>query len=295
MDRDRPSATAQRVAMRRAAHQLLDHPPVLPDPLALRIIGEQARAELEAAPERFESGRVAPYLRAFLAVRSRLAEDELAFAVARGVRQYVILGAGLDTFAYRNPHTLAGLRVFEVDHPNTQARKRERLAASDIALPANLSFVPLEFGTSALADALATSGFGAGESAFVSLLGVSMYLTREALFSTLRFVASLPRDSGIVFDYATPRPEHDPIGSRVFDAMAGRVEQAGEPWISCFEPDDLARELRAAGFGEVLDLGQAEIHARYFEGRRDGLSVGRLARLACAMVVPPQGERAPGQ
>src|SRR5271167_272110 len=149
------SRTAQRVAIRRAAHQLLDEPRVLDDPLALRIIGAETAAELRSNPK--EHAAFARAFRAFMVARSRFAEDELALAYARGVRQYVVLGAGLDTFAYRNPH--AGLRVFEVDHPATQAWKREQLQAAGIAIPPSLTFVPVDFERQTLADGLGQSGF----------------------------------------------------------------------------------------------------------------------------------------
>src|SRR5580658_731298 len=175
------SRTARRVAIRRAAHQLLDHPRVLDDPLALRIIGVEACEELRSNPK--EHHAFSRAFRAFMAARSRYAEDELARAVAQGVTQYgvtqyVVLGAGLDTFAYRNPH--AGLRVFEVDHPATQAWKREQLEAADIQIPSSLTFVPIDFEQQTLADGLAPSGFNPKASAFFSWLGVTPYLTREA-------------------------------------------------------------------------------------------------------------------
>src|SRR5271169_5540690 len=152
------SRTAQRVAIRRAAHQLLDRPRVLDDPLALRIIGSEAAEELRSNPK--EHHAFSRAFRAFMAARSRYAEDELARAVAHGVRQYVVLGAGLDTFAYRNPHP--GLRVFEVDHPATQAWKREQLLAAGIAIPFSLTFVPIDFERQTLADGLVQCGFNAG-------------------------------------------------------------------------------------------------------------------------------------
>src|SRR4029077_18672202 len=133
MIESRPSRTAERVAMRRAAHQLLDHPRIHDDPLALTILGDARAAALRADRGWFEDDVMAPVLRAFLAVRSRLAEDALAQAVAAGVRKYVVLGAGLDTFPHRNPYP--ALRVFEVDHPATQAWKRQRLADAHIAVP----------------------------------------------------------------------------------------------------------------------------------------------------------------
>src|SRR5579862_4590080 len=132
--RDQPSLTAYRVALSRAAHQLLDRPPVLEDPIALAIVGERGIREIRAAPWRFNA-RLARHLRAFLVARSRLAEAGLAAALRRGVRQYVVLGAGLDTFPYRNPYPAGQLRVFEVDHPATQTWKRRQLSAAGLAPP----------------------------------------------------------------------------------------------------------------------------------------------------------------
>src|SRR5882762_1319056 len=161
------SRTAERVAIRRAAHQLLDQPRVLDDPLALRIIGSEAEEALRSNPK--EDHSFSRAFRAFMAARSRYTEDELANAFAHGVRQYVVLGAGLDTFAYRNPHP--GLRVFEVDHPATQAWKREQLQAAAIAIPASLTFVPVDFERQTLADGLAQCGFNPSGAAFFSWLG----------------------------------------------------------------------------------------------------------------------------
>jgi methyltransferase (TIGR00027 family) len=195
------SRTARRVAIRRAAHQLLDQPRVLDDPLALRIIGSEAEDELRSNPK--EDHAFSRAFRAFMAARSRFAEDELARAVGLGVKQYVVLGAGLDTFAYRNPH--AGLRVFEVDHPDTQAWKREQLHAAGIAIPASLTFVPIDFERQTLAAGLAQSGFNANAAAFFSWLGVTPYLTREACMTTLSFIAKMPTGSGgVVFFWVGP-------------------------------------------------------------------------------------------
>src|ERR1700678_242729 len=170
------SRTAHRVAIRRAAHQLLDHPKVLDDPLALRIIGRDAAEELQSNPK--EDHTFSRAFRAFMAVRSRYAEDELARAVAQGVSQYVVLGAGLDTFAYRNSHP--GLRVFEVDHPATQAWKREQLEAAEIPLPSSLAFVPVDFERRSLEAGIKESGFDVNAPAFFSWLGVTPYLTHDA-------------------------------------------------------------------------------------------------------------------
>ncbi len=192
MKENGPSATAQRVAMRRAAHQLLDDPKVFDDPFALRIIGKESASALESNPRQFETMPLPPYLRAFVAARSRYAEEELAHGVRRGVRQYVILGAGLETFVYRNPHPEGVLHVFEVDHPTTQTWKRERLEEIGIALPGDLTFALVDFETQTLAEGLHSAGYDPGKRTFFSWLGVTEYLTTETVMATLRFIASAP-------------------------------------------------------------------------------------------------------
>jgi len=275
-----PSKTALRVAMRRAVHQLLDHPRVLDDPLAIRILGEDTASELRRDPKAFERLGTTN-LRAFVAARSRFAEDELAEAVRKGVRQCVVLGAGLDTFAYRNPFT--DLHVIEVDHPATQGWKRELLASAGIAIPAPVSFVPVDFAKQSLADELNRFGFRSGEPAFFSWLGVVPYLMRDAALGTLRWIASLPPLSAVVFDYAVARSQLGFLERTALDALSRRVARAGEPFQLFFEPPELAASLREAGFQNLQDLGAEEINARYFAGRSDGLKVrGNLGRLMSA-------------
>jgi len=275
------SSTAHRVAIRRAAHQLLDQPRVLDDPLALRIIGSEAEQALRS--NRKEDHAFARAFRAFMAARSRYAEDELARAVAHGVRQYVVLGAGLDTFAYRNPHR--GLRVFEVDHPATQAWKREQLQAGKIAIPASLTFVPIDFERQTLAGGLEQVGFDTGAGAFFSWLGVTPYLTREACLATLSFIAKMPERSGVVFDFAVDRKLLN-IGQRIaLDVLAKRVAAAGEPFQLFFDPGKLQDELTGMGFHRTEFLQGKELNARYFKDRKDGLMVrGGLGHLMGAWV-----------
>jgi methyltransferase (TIGR00027 family) len=280
----RPSATAQRVAMRRAAHQLLDDPKVFDDPVALRILGKESARALQADPGRFETTLLSPSLRAFTAARSQYAEDELALGVRRGVRQYVVLGAGLDTFAYRNPHPEGVLQVFEVDHPATQAWKQARLKETGIPLPADLTFVPVDFDTKTLAEKLRGTGYDSGKGTFFSWLGVTPYLTNEAVIATLRFIASAPAGSGVVFDYAISPSLLTAAQRSVFDALARRMASAGEPWQTFFDPGILARDLRAMGFRHVEDIGPEELHARYFKNRKDGLRVGSLSHVMNAQV-----------
>jgi methyltransferase (TIGR00027 family) len=213
-----------RVAMRRAVHQLLDDPKVLDDPLALHILGEETASELRREPQAFERLGTSN-LRAFVAVRSRFAEDQLALAVQQGVQQCVVLGAGLDTFAYRNP--FADLHVIEVDHPATQAWKRDLLASAGIAIPASAIFVPVDFAKQALSEELNRSRFRSDEAAFFSWLGVVPYLKRDAAFGTLRWVASLPPQSGVVYDYAVARSQLGFLEKTALDALSKRVARAG--------------------------------------------------------------------
>jgi methyltransferase (TIGR00027 family) len=261
-----------RVAMRRAAHQLFDHPKVLDDPIALPIIGPEAAAKLEAERNRHKS-RVARNLRAFLVVRSRFAEDELARAVVRGVRQCVILGAGLDTFAYRNPYEDSALRVFEVDYPATQEWKRQRLATAGIAIPPSVTYAPVDFERQTLAEGLKLAGFDASKAAFFSWLGVTMYLTEDAVMATFGFIASIPSGGGVAFDYAVPRSSLNWVGRLALDALAFWVAAAGEPFRTFFDPSALAERLQRIGFRGVEDLAAGEINARYFKDRADQLRV----------------------
>jgi methyltransferase (TIGR00027 family) len=282
MKKNGPSATAQRVAMRRAAHQLLDDPKVFDDPVALRIIGKESASALQADPHQFEATPLSPYLRAFVAARSRYAEDELAFGVRRGVSQYVILGAGLDTFAYRNPYPEGVLHVFEVDHPTTQAWKRARLDEAGIALPGDLTFAPVDFETQTLEEGLRAAGCDPGKCTFFSWLGVTEYLTAEAVMATLRFIASAPVGSAVVFDYMLSPSLLTPAQRSRFDAIAQRVALAAEPWKTFFDPGLLTTDLRAMGFGCVEDNGPEQINTRYFKNRKDGLRVGSLSHVMIA-------------
>jgi methyltransferase (TIGR00027 family) len=261
--------------MRRAAHQLIDEPKVFDDPLAGAIAGEAEDGDSAQHP-------FSRALRAFLAVRSRYAEDQLARAVERGVKQYVVLGAGLDTFAYRNPYP--GVRVFEVDHPATQEWKRARLEEAHISIPDEVTFAPVDFERESLAEGLMRAGFDTQRPAFFSWLGVTPYLTRGAFDATVRFIAGMAPGSGVVFDYAIERRLLSKMQRTALDAMTARVARAGEPFQLFFDPAALQADLANMGFGEIEDLGKDAINTRYFAGRADGLAVGGGGRLLCAWV-----------
>jgi methyltransferase (TIGR00027 family) len=281
MESGRPSRTAFRVAMRRAAHQILDRPPVLDDPIAVPLLGADFAIDRER-----EMHPVARAFRAFMAVRSRYVEDQLAAAVAEGVAQYVVLGAGLDTFALRNPYS--ALRVFEVDFPATQEWKRALLANAAIAPPSNLTFVPLDFEHQTLAGGLADAELDASAPAFFGWLGVVPYLTLDAFRSTLAAIAGLPKGAAVAFDYAVSPDTLSPPRRKVFDALAARVAAAGEPFKLFFTPPELNVELRSAGFQRVEQVDSDELNGRYFRGRADGLELPSpgLGRMAIAWVDP---------
>jgi methyltransferase (TIGR00027 family) len=267
MEAARPSRTALRVALRRAAHQLYDaRPLVLDDPIAVPILGQEYLPELHKTATKLEK----PFsvgLRAFLVARSRYAEDTLARAVGEGITQYVLLGAGLDTFAYRNPYP--SLRVFEVDHPATQQWKRELLAGNSISIPNNLTFVPVDFEHQALPAQLLAAGFDSSVPTFFAWLGVVPYLTLEAFRSTLRYIAEQPPSSGLVFDYGQPRSALPRLEQLAHDSLAARVQQAGEPFKLFFTPREAAAEL--AAFYSLEDIGSPEINSFYFANRSDHL------------------------
>jgi methyltransferase (TIGR00027 family) len=254
---------ARRSAVSRAVHQLLDRPRVFDDPLAVTIAGDGTIAP-EAKPLETSCHR------ALIAARGRHAEDELRAAVARGASQYVILGAGLDTYAYRNRYDK--LRVFEVDHPATQAWKRNRLDEAGIDIPRSLTFVPTDFEAGTLGLALQEAGFSAHEVSVFSWLGVSPFPDPQGAMDALAFIGSLPRASSVAFDYAASRSPLDPVEEMAMDALASRVEDdPDEPARLLLDSRALHRVLGCAGFREIEDLGPVEIEERYFSDRADGL------------------------
>ena len=244
-----PSRTAIGAAAHRATHQLIEGGALFNDPLAIPILGippEELRRIADEEPR-------ARGLRFFIAARSALAEAKLAEAVEeRGVAQLVVLGAGLDTFAYRSPFG-DRLAIFELDHPATQAWKRQRLKAAGIDAPDFLSFVPVELETTTLNDALAQGGFDFGKRSFFMWLGTVPYLTHAAIVATLETVGGLASGAEIVFDYAEPLA-HDSSGAdERLRALSERVAAAGEPFVTFFEPPAVHALLKSAGLPRIED------------------------------------------
>lgn len=285
-----PSRTALRVALRRAAHQLHDAKPlVLDDPLAVRILGEAFHEELKRTPDKVKRPFSAA-LRAFMVVRSRLAEDTLAAAMRDlGARQYLVLGAGLDTFACRNPHAAVG--VFEVDHPATQAWKMEMLKRAGIVPPESAHFVAVDFERDSLDARLKAAGFDERVPTVTAWLGVVPYLTAEAFRATMRVLARCAPGSEVVFDYSQPREVLPPVEQLMLDSLSARVALAGEPFQIFFTPEQLAEELEWLGMRVVEDLDGAALTARYLAGRTDGLMLrGKAGRMCVAAAGETSGE-----
>jgi methyltransferase (TIGR00027 family) len=275
-----PSRTALGVAILRAAHQVLDAPPlILTDAIARRLLDPSVQDWVASAPDELQSPQ-ARGLRGHVVVRSRFAEDRLAAAVRRGVRQYVLLGAGYDTFAYRQPDWARDCRIFEVDLPGTQEDKRARLAAADIAPPPNLTFVAIDFAHDDLGARLAEAGLDAAQPSLFAWLGVTMYLEADANDAVFRHVAAQPRGSELVFTFAQTETETAGGPSRLAELAA----QAGEPWKTRYDPASLAAHLAAVGYSSVWMPTPAEVATAYFLDRPDDLPLPRRRTLAAAVV-----------
>jgi methyltransferase (TIGR00027 family) len=298
VEEGKPSATALISAMFRAAHLLWDQPPkIFEDTLALQFSGCESEAALKAQMDQInaEVARTTnpdfalTLLRAItvpVVTRSRYLEDEVDEAVRRSISQYVILGAGLDSFAYRRPELAKALHIFEVDHPATQAWKRARLRAAAIELPANLSLVAVDFERDSLIDNLRMSGYRTDAPGLFSWLGVTMYLSTDAIFGTLRAVAALAPATEIIFEYNVPKDLVDEETQKILAAVMSAAHVRGEPQGTFFEPAKLAEQVRKIGFAEVSDFGPDDAEARYFNDRTDALRPLALNHYMRARVGP---------
>jgi methyltransferase (TIGR00027 family) len=264
-----PDSTAARVALWRALHVAIDPPPhVLEDEIGLKLLAPdknwRRRGDMNA-----ESTK--PF-RASIVARARFIEDLVAEQGERGLSQYVILGAGLDSFAQRRPEIASRFRVFEIDRPGPQAWKRRRLIELGYGLPDWLHFVPVDFEAGgSWRDGLAAAGFDDGEPAVVASTGVSMYLTKEANTATLRQVAALPPGSTFAMTFMPPLDLADPEMRPGLQAAQKGARASGTPFISFFTPPEILALAREAGFSEARHISAADLTQRYFAGRTDGL------------------------
>ncbi len=275
----KPSVMAEWAAMIRALHPLLDEPPlVFEDPLAGRLIGPDTRAQMSAEAATFRAEGML-LIRSMMMMRSRFAEDALDRALAAGTRQYVILGAGLDSFAWRQPAAAAAATIYEVDHPDTQRWKRARLAEAALTIPRNLRFVPVDFTRQDPGAGLAAAGFDRRAPAFFTWVGVSYYLPRASFGETLGFVATQAPPSEVVFDFALLGAVLPQRFAALNEEVFGFMRDAGEPWQLRFTPEELMAEMRSLGFSEIEYLSPQAANERYLRGRRDGLRAGPLVGL----------------
>ena len=279
-----PSQTALTAAAARAAHLIVDQPPhIFTDDLAVALLGDQAD-EFISYHRAHGDHPVLSAARAQVTCRSRYTEDRLAAAVTRGTSQYVILGAGLDSYAYRGSKP-PGLQVFEVDHPATQEWKRAQLAQAGIPVADGIAFVPADFEHAELTARLRGQGFDPARPAVVSWLGVTMYLTQPAISQTLAELAALAPGSELITDYMLPAGQRDQDGQSYADQVAPFAAERGEPWLSCLTPDEMSAQLTAQGFGPVRHVSQRDSVSPQLWARSDTLHPIRLSMLAHATMA----------
>ncbi len=278
------SGTAFGTLYMRAVHQLLDAKPlILDDPAALTLVGEDTVRQIKKNPKHHRTLE-ARALRTHVVLRSRFAEDRLAGAVGRGIAQYVILGAGFDTFAFRQPEWARNLKIFEVDQPATQAQKRARLADAGMAIPSNLRFAEIDFERESLYDGLCRHSVSMSEPAFFSWLGVTMYLQEEAIDAVLRTVAGFKEQSEIVFTFTQPPDLLSGVESKFHSSLSKVVTNSGEPFVSFFTPAAIEKKLRDTGFKNIAVLSNEEAGKRYFNNRPQDLYIPKRSAIAYAMV-----------
>jgi methyltransferase (TIGR00027 family) len=264
-----PDHTAVRVALWRAMHVQVDASPhVLVDEIGLQLVApdESWRQRPDMHPEGTRG------YRASIVGRARLIEDLVLEQIQKGISQYVILGAGLDTFAQRKLDFASNLRVFEVDKPETQEWKRQRLTELGLGISNNLQFVPVDFEAGeSWREKLAMNGFNASQPAVIASTGVSMYLTQEANKATLRQIAALAPGSMLAMTFLLPLDLVDAAERSQHEMVYDRGRAAGTPFVSFFRPAEILALAREAGFREVRHISRSDIIQRYFAGRSDGL------------------------
>lgn len=280
---NQPSRTLLRTAIRRATHQVLDTPTILHDPIVLKVLPEASDPEVIASIQ--NDGAPDPVLlRSLFAMRSRFAEDQLAEASARGVCQYVILGAGLDTFPWRQPQFALGMRLFAADHPLSLAFAQERFRAAGLPKPPNLTQLAIDLEIDNARDQLSKSGFDFTLPAFISMLGVAQYLSAGAFDAVLNFVASLRKGSEIVFSFALNDDALSGYDLEASTLSAALTASVGEPWRTKLHPNELVARLRNNQFRHVFHLTPQAAHDRYFAGRPDKLRAPGWEQLIAAIV-----------
>lgn len=274
----KPSVTAISVAVLRAMHQLHDgSPKILSDSVIPQLL-EQATLDKINSDLSWKQDALTTALRSHVVLRSRYAEDRLRDAVGRGLRQYVSLGSGLDTFGYRQPPWASALRIFEVDHAASQSAKIERLRGCGVRIPPNVEFVTADF-ESSLGDNLCKSGLDFHAPAFFSCLGVLLYLAEDAIHGIFELIASFPKRSELVLTFSQGEGNNGAVKT-----LADASAKVGEPWRTYHSPEELTRQLLESGFSEVSVLSPQEARELYYCDRQDNLPPPRRSSIARAIV-----------
>jgi methyltransferase (TIGR00027 family) len=269
--------TAVRVALWRAMHAQVDPPPqVLSDEIGLRLAAPDDGWRRRPDMDEHATSRA----RATIVARARFIEDLVVERAGHGVGQFVILGAGLDTFAQRRPEIAAGLRVFEVDQPGPQAWKRQRLIELGFGIPPWLRLVPVDFEAGwSWWERLATAGFDASRPAVVASTGVSMYLTRDAIAATLAQAATLAEGSTLAMTFMLPLELVEPAERPMRQTSERMAKASGTSFLSFFTPQEMLTMSREAGFRKAEHVSAADLTQRYFAGRPDGLRPSSIEEL----------------
>ena len=260
-----PSQSAILTAASRAIHRERPRPWVLDDHLAAELAGDEGTAIIARVRERLAPAELEAFVN-WVVARARFTEHVVERELSAGASQYVILGAGLDSFAYRRPDLADRLRVFEVDHPASQEWKRRRLEKIGVEKPVNLVFAPIDFESESLADGLGRAGFSWVGRATFSWIGVTMYLTLEAIGSTLGAMRAAAPDSAVVMTYNQPSATLDELSARVTTTLAAAIGDMGERFVSFFTPSEIGALVTEQGFAVIEDFGAVEARRRYFAG-----------------------------
>ncbi len=284
MQEGKASETAVGTAIQRAAHQILDEDPkILSDPVAVGLVPGSSLEDIRADEEKLQHP-IHKNFRAALVQRSHFTEEALHEAINDGVRQYLILGAGFDTFAYRQPSWASELTIVEVDHPASQEFKRDCLDKAGVVCSENVSFCPVDFEQMSLREGLASSPFDPQAYTFVCWLGVTPYLNRAAIEETLHFVLSFSPPSRLAFSFNCPVSSLSGFEREALEVLSAHVEERGEPFLSQFEVEEMRQWLYDLGFSHVSHLSSEVARKLLFHGRTDGLSAPTWQHVMCAHV-----------
>ena len=276
-----PSRTAVLTAVTRSLYREEPGPMIFDDDLAFDLAGEEGLVIAGRLRTELPRAHVLAFGR-WVCIRSRFSEDLVEGAVSRGVDQYVILGAGLDSFAYRRADLMNHLRVFEVDHPASQSWKRDRIREMGIEIPENLVFAPVDFERQTLREGLESAGFSFARAAVFSWIGVTMYLTLDAIHATLATISKCLPGSQVVLSYNQPNRVLDDNAFRVTSTFQPIAAEMGEPFVSFFVQEEIEGLLRNFGFEDIVHFGPQEARTAWFSGVE--VAIAGAQRLIAATV-----------